>query len=294
MKSKIFLFFIFTFLLVSSAKASCDFYSPIAWDALSSCGSPIYYTYPSGCNSVIYAYVHVAEQDAGCQIGRPGAIGLMLMRSLPYGSIWTPYTGPYCDFPPSEVPALTTTTTLPPCEALPPTNLTAMTSGESTVTLNWTAPSDVSAGTTYTILRGTSSGSEAYLATGVVGTQYGDQTAIKGTTYYYEVRATTSNFISEPSNEVSVTPGSQTVLSFANFPVFGKVQMTKTSNQTVTLTNPGPAVVTLSDISFGDGTQYAVNEESANTTCADCMFLAPKACRPSGRHLTHYLFRPKN
>ena len=70
----------------------------------------------------------------------------------------------------------------------PPTNLTA-TSGEKSVTLNWTAPAGVS-GATYDVYRGTTSGGESAtpIATGVSATTYTDTALTDGTAYFYTVK----------------------------------------------------------------------------------------------------------
>ena len=72
------------------------------------------------------------------------------------------------------------------------------------VSLNWHTPSG-SAVTSYTILRGTSSGSEKPLVTGVRQTSYTDPTAKSmGTSYYYTVEAVNSSGAGPASNQVWV------------------------------------------------------------------------------------------
>ena len=83
-----------------------------------------------------------------------------------------------------------------------PSNLAA-TAGNGQVTLSWTGSSGA---TSYNVYRGTTSGQEALLQSGVSGTSYTDSTAANGTTYFYEVTAVNSVGESGKSNEVSATP----------------------------------------------------------------------------------------
>ena len=89
-----------------------------------------------------------------------------------------------------------------------PQNLQA-TAGNGYVLLNWQAPSNNGGAsiTEYKIYRGTSSGSESYLAE-VSGstTSYNDTSVTNGNTYYYYVTAVNSAGESPASNEVSATP----------------------------------------------------------------------------------------
>ena len=77
----------------------------------------------------------------------------------------------------------------------------------------WPAPArsvstwTTSAGaTSYTIYRGSASGSETSYQTGVTATFYIDTSVTNGTTYYYTVAAVNSSGTSSQSNEVSATP----------------------------------------------------------------------------------------
>lgn len=83
-----------------------------------------------------------------------------------------------------------------------PTGLTA-TAGSASVALSWTA---VPGATGYNIYRGTSSGAETLLKSGVTTNSYTDGSASSGTTYYYEVTATSAAGESGMSNEASATP----------------------------------------------------------------------------------------
>ena len=92
-----------------------------------------------------------------------------------------------------------------------PSSLTAVPSTNSTtgsVALSWTAPTGAVG---YNIHRGTTSGTETLLASGVLSTTYTDATAVIGVTYYYKVTAVNGNLAplpseSTPSNEASATP----------------------------------------------------------------------------------------
>ena len=79
----------------------------------------------------------------------------------------------------------------------------AATSGDTTVLLAWQAATGAS---TYNIYRGTASGGEVLVATGVSGPDYGDSGLSDGVTYYYQVTAVNPLGESPRSSEVSVTP----------------------------------------------------------------------------------------
>jgi Legume lectin domain/Fibronectin type III domain len=93
---------------------------------------------------------------------------------------------------------------------LPPSGLSA-TAGNAVVSLSWTAPTGAQ---TYNVYRGTASGQETILTTGVTTTSYSDSTVTNGTTYYYTVTAVNANTTIVPvvpsesaqSSEVSATP----------------------------------------------------------------------------------------
>lgn len=71
--------------------------------------------------------------------------------------------------------------------------------GSTSVALSWTASANA---TSYTILRGTSSGSETPLVSKLTGTGYTDSGVTEGATYYYTVEALNGSTASKPSNEV--------------------------------------------------------------------------------------------
>ena len=89
---------------------------------------------------------------------------------------------------------------------VPPVSVVAM-EGNNRTTLSW-SPGSGSTGT-YSVFRGTKSGAEAAtpLASGLMGTTYTDTTSTDGTTYFYTITATNSGVSSNPSTEVSSTPG---------------------------------------------------------------------------------------
>jgi hypothetical protein len=83
-----------------------------------------------------------------------------------------------------------------------PTGLTA-TAGNAQVNLSWNASSGA---TSYNLYRGTASGGETLLASGIGSTAYSDGAVSNGTTYFYQVSAVNSAGESGRSPEVSATP----------------------------------------------------------------------------------------
>ncbi len=83
-----------------------------------------------------------------------------------------------------------------------PTGLKA-TAGSATVALSWTGSAGVAS---YNVYRGTASGAETLLKSGVTATSYSDTTAANGTTYFYQVAAVNSAGTSAKSGEASATP----------------------------------------------------------------------------------------
>jgi parallel beta helix pectate lyase-like protein len=108
----------------------------------------------------------------------------------------------------TTAPKTTTTTTAPHSStsgAVPgaPKRLSAF-AAPSAVSLSWQSPS-TSTVTSYTVLRGTSSGAETPLATGVRQTSYTDPTAMSmGKSYYYTVEAVNGSGAGPASNQVWV------------------------------------------------------------------------------------------
>lgn len=94
----------------------------------------------------------------------------------------------------------------PPSLPGPPSGLVA-TGMVGSVSLRWTAPSG-STVSSYDVERGTSSGAETLLASGVTSASYQDTTAAPGQLYFYEVKAVNSAGTSGPSNEASATASS--------------------------------------------------------------------------------------
>lgn len=91
--------------------------------------------------------------------------------------------------------------------AVPGAPVLSATAGFAIVNLSWTTPSD--GGSTilsYDVYRGTVSGQETILASGVVGNAYADLAVVSGTTYYYVVRAVNAEGAGPFSNEAPATP----------------------------------------------------------------------------------------
>ena len=85
----------------------------------------------------------------------------------------------------------------------PPTALQAA-ANDGSVTLSWTA--STTTGSTYTVLRGATSGSETSIATAITGTTYTNSGLTNNNTYYYVVVSNFSTCSSINSNEVSAKP----------------------------------------------------------------------------------------
>lgn len=83
-----------------------------------------------------------------------------------------------------------------------PTALSAA-GGTASVSLSWVAPGG--SVSSYDVLRSTSPGTEAVLASGVAGTSYVDTSVSPGQTYYYEVMAVNAAGPGPVSNEASAT-----------------------------------------------------------------------------------------
>src|SRR5262249_55465602 len=83
-----------------------------------------------------------------------------------------------------------------------PTGLVAS-PGDGQVTLSWNA---ASGSTSYNVYRGTASGTETLVRSGVTGTTTTDTALANGTTYYYRVSAVNAVGEGRASAEVSATP----------------------------------------------------------------------------------------
>ena len=90
----------------------------------------------------------------------------------------------------------------PPTAPAAPTNLKA-TAGSAQVALTWTGSAGA---TSYNVYRGTSSGGETLLTSGLTATGYTDTGLTNGTTYFYQVAAVNSVGTSAKSSEASATP----------------------------------------------------------------------------------------
>ncbi len=90
-----------------------------------------------------------------------------------------------------------------------PTGLKA-TAGSASVSLSWTGSSGAA---TYTLYRGTASGAETLLRSGLTATGYSDTSLANGTTYFYQVSAANSAGESAKSGEASATPTAATTAS---------------------------------------------------------------------------------
>ncbi len=95
-----------------------------------------------------------------------------------------------------------------------PAGLTA-TAGNASVALSWNA---VAGATSYSVYRGTSSGGETLLTSGLTATSYTNTGLTNGTTYFYQVTAVSSAGESAKSSETSATPAVPTATaSFVGF-----------------------------------------------------------------------------
>ena len=90
----------------------------------------------------------------------------------------------------------------PPTAPAAPTNLKA-TAGNAQVALTWTGSAGA---TSYTLYRGTASGGETLLKSGLTATSYTDTGLTNGTIYFYKVAAANSVGTSAKSSEVSAKP----------------------------------------------------------------------------------------
>ena len=94
-----------------------------------------------------------------------------------------------------------------------PAHVTAS-GGVGRVTVAWLASLGA---TSYNIYRGTTQGGEGLITYATVGalTHYNDTTAVNGTTYYYSVRSVNASGTSTTSAEVSATPSTSILHTFA-------------------------------------------------------------------------------
>jgi fibronectin type 3 domain-containing protein len=147
----------------------------------------------------------------------------------------------------------------PPPSAPPaPTGLSASaTSGG--VNLAWTGATGA---TSYEVLRGTSSGTETKLVSGVTGTTYDDTSVSSGNTYYYEVEGVKSGVTGAPSNEAKAVVASHISASISKSCSGSSCTFTSTS------TDSGGTITTYSwtvSGATGSGSTFAHTFTSANT-----------------------------
>ncbi len=116
-----------------------------------------------------------------------------------------------------------------------PTSLTA-TNGDATVPLSWTAPTGYFGTVTYSVYRGTASGSQTLIASSLSTTSYSDTTVINDQTYYYVVKAVAPGGTSPASNEVSPSP---------YHPVFTSISFAVKSGSSDRLFNNGTSTTIL-------------------------------------------------
>ncbi len=97
-------------------------------------------------------------------------------------------------------------TSTPPAVPAAPTNLAA-TAGNAQIALSWTASTGASS---YNLYRGTATGAETLLKSGLTATSYTDTGLTNGTAYFYQVAAVNSAGTSGKSGEASATPKAPT------------------------------------------------------------------------------------
>jgi hypothetical protein len=197
----------------------------------------------------------------------------------------------------------------PPASAPPtPTGLTA-TPGNASVTLSWNASSGA---TSYNVYRGTSTGTETLLKSGVTGTTFNDTGLTNGTTYFYKVSAVNAAGESSLSSEVSATPESSapsappTPTGLTATPGNASVMLSwnassgatgynvyrSTSTGTETLLQSGVTSTTFNDTGLTNGTTYfykvsAVNAGGESSLSGE-VSATPQAPVTNGLAATYY------
>ncbi len=128
------------------------------------------------------------------------------------------YDGPTGLGTPNTAAAFSATAPPPPPPPPPPTvpsaplDLSAG-AGDASVSLTWSPPSSTGGLTvTYTVLRGTVSGGETVVASGLAATGYRDSQLTNAVKYFYVVKAANAVGPGPASNEVSATPAVASVL----------------------------------------------------------------------------------
>ena len=180
-------------------------------------GAPTLNTATGGVNSVALTWSGPTTGGAAASynVYRSGASGpVSLVTSGVTGTSFTdtvtPGTYTYqitavnssgVEGPPSN--QLSATATAPPPLVPGPPALNTASGGVGSVALNWSAPSTGGTATSYNIYRGTSSGSETEVTSGVTATSYTDNVAAG--TYFYQVTAANGSGEGARSNELSAT-----------------------------------------------------------------------------------------
>jgi hypothetical protein len=172
-------------------------------------------------------------------------------------------------------PKLVINYTTGPTSPSAPQNLVSQ-SGDSTVTLSWSAPSSDGGSTItgYKIYRGIASGSTTYLAT-TANLTYTDSTVTNNTAYYYQLSANNSIGESPKSNEIvalpSVTSIQGTISNSSSVPIQGATVAAGSSSATtdangfyVLAVPSGTYTITVTASKQG----YASQSKSANVVTA--------------------------
>jgi len=157
---------------------------------------------PASVNAGSSPYSASSSQLHDISSGSDGSCGGSYLCTAAVG-----YDGPTGMGTPNGVGAFAGTPAPPPTAPGAPVNLMA-TPGDQFVSLSWTAPFNNGGSniTSYNIYRGTASGGETLVKTGVAGTSYTDTGLADGTTYYYEVTAVNGVGEGGLSNEASALP----------------------------------------------------------------------------------------
>jgi hypothetical protein len=145
-----------------------------------------------------------------------------------------------------------------------PANVTA-TPGNAQVALTWRASNGA---TSYNIYRGTASGAETQVATGITTTTYTDSSVTNGTPYFYEVTAVNSIGESSKSAEVTATPQLSLVAAPTGLtatPGNGKVTLSWTASTGAATYNIYRGATSGAEVQLATGVTTASYTDSAVT-----------------------------